>query len=88
MEISILTDRAFKVMIMKMLTDLGRRLEEHSENFNNVIENIFLKSTKQMIIVLKYTLENFNSTVDKIEVWIIELEDKAMENTEYGRKNK
>lgn len=40
MEISILTDKAPKVMIMKMHTDLGRRIDEHSENFNNVMENI------------------------------------------------
>lgn len=40
MEKSILTDKALKVMIMKMHTDLGRRRDEHSENFNNVMENI------------------------------------------------
>ena len=30
----------FKVMVLKMLTELGRRMDEHSENFNKDTENI------------------------------------------------
>ena len=37
MEISNLPDKEFKVMVIKMLTELGRRREEHSENFNKQI---------------------------------------------------
>ena len=32
MEISKLPDKEFKIMILKMLIDLGRRMEEHREN--------------------------------------------------------
>ena len=37
MEISNLPDKEFKVMVIKMLTELGRRREEHSEIFNKQI---------------------------------------------------
>ena len=33
-DISNLTDKEFKVMIIKMLNELGRRIDEHSEKFN------------------------------------------------------
>ena len=41
MEISNLPDKEFKVTVIMMLfIDLGRRMEEHSKNFNKEIENI------------------------------------------------
>ena len=33
-EISNLPDKEFKAMIIKMLNKLGRRMDEHSEKFN------------------------------------------------------
>ena len=38
MEISNLPDKELKVMVIKMLTKCMRRMEEHSENFNNELE--------------------------------------------------
>ena len=35
-EISNLPDKEFKVTIIKMFTELRRRMDEHSENFNRV----------------------------------------------------
>ena len=32
MEISNLADKEFKVMVIKMLTKLGKRMDKHSEN--------------------------------------------------------
>lgn len=32
--ISILTDQEFKVIIIKMSTNLGRRMDEHTKNFS------------------------------------------------------
>lgn len=32
-QISNLPDKEFKVMVIKMITELGRRTDEHSENF-------------------------------------------------------
>ena len=34
----------FKVMIIKMLTELGRRMDEHSENFNKEFSSVQLLS--------------------------------------------
>ena len=31
-----LPNKEFKVMIIKMLTDLGRKMDEHRENYNRV----------------------------------------------------
>ena len=39
-EISNLSNKEFKVMIIKMLIEFGRKTDEHSENFNKEIENI------------------------------------------------
>ena len=38
-EISNLSDKELKVKFTKMLTELGRRIDEHSENFKEEIEN-------------------------------------------------
>ena len=32
-------DKEFKVMVTKMLTELGRRMDEHSEKFNKKERN-------------------------------------------------
>ena len=39
-EISNLPNKEFKVMIIKMLKDLRRRMNENSEKFNKELENI------------------------------------------------
>lgn len=36
-----LPDKKFKTMVTKMLHELGKRIEELSENFTKRIENIF-----------------------------------------------
>ena len=38
--ISNLPVREFKAMIIKMLNELGRRMDEHSDNFNKKLDNI------------------------------------------------
>lgn len=40
MEINNLPDEEFKVMVIKLLTYLGKRMGKHRENFNKEIENI------------------------------------------------
>jgi len=37
-----LFDKEFRVRVIKMLTKLGRTMDEHRENFNKDIENINL----------------------------------------------
>lgn len=40
MKINNLPDEKFKVMVIKLLTDLRRRMKEHSENFNKELQKI------------------------------------------------
>ena len=35
-----LPDKEFKALETRMLTDLGKRIDQHSENFNKELENI------------------------------------------------
>lgn len=39
MQISNLPDKEFKVMVIKILTELGRAMDEHNENLNKEREN-------------------------------------------------
>ena len=52
MEISDLPDKEFKVIVIKMLTQLRRRMDELSENFNKVSE----KNTKDKKLELNNTI--------------------------------
>ena len=54
----------FKILVIKTLTDLRRRVDEHSENFNKKVENIRQYLT-EIITELKNTLEWFISKMDK-----------------------
>lgn len=54
----------FKIMVIKTLTDLRRRVDDHSENFNKKVENIRQYQT-EVITELKNTLEWFISKMDK-----------------------
>ena len=38
-EISNLSNKEFKIMVIRILTELSSRMEEHSENFNKEIAN-------------------------------------------------
>lgn len=47
MEIRKLSMKSSKVMIIKMLRELGRRMNRQSEKFNKMLENIRKNETKQ-----------------------------------------
>ena len=40
MKINNLTDKQFKILVMKMLTELGETIDEQSDNFNKELENM------------------------------------------------
>lgn len=40
MEINNLPDKEFKAIVIKTLTELGKRIEEHNEDVNKELENI------------------------------------------------
>ena len=67
MEISNLSDKSeLKVMVIKMLTKLGRQMVEHSENDNKDMENI-RKYQREVTTELENTLEGFNSRLYEVE---------------------
>ena len=37
-QINNLSDKAFKALVMRMLTELGKITDEHNENFNKELE--------------------------------------------------
>lgn len=82
MEISNLLDKKFKVLVIKMITDLRRRVEGHSENFNKKSENITKNQSepKNIITEMKNILKGVKSRLDHTEEWINNLEDKVRKN--------
>ena len=73
-----------------MPTDLGRRIDEHSENFSKELESIEnnqpeLKST---IMEMTNSLKGSNSRVDDTEEWIRKLEKRVEEITYAEQKKK
>ena len=71
-------------MIIKMLTSLRRRIDEHSENFNKESENSRKNQTKLKcaIIEITTTLEGTNSRLEDLEERISDLECRVMESTQ------
>ena len=70
-------------MIIKMLTELRRRMDELSENFNEELENIRTNQTdlKDTVTEIRNTTEGINSRPDDIEQ-ISDLENRIMKITQ------
>ena len=78
MEVSNLPDEEFKVMVIKLLTELERRMNEHVR-ISTLRNNRELNNT--ITELKKKILDSFNSRLDEIEEWISDLEDRAVELT-------
>ena len=65
-------------MIIKMIKELGRRMDEHSEKFYRALEGIKKNQTepKNTITEMKNTLEGVNIRLNDTEEWISELEEE------------
>ena len=70
-------------MIVKMIQNLGNRMEKIQEMCNKNLEE--LKSKQKMmnntIHEIKNTLEEINGRITETEEWISDLEDKMIEIT-------
>ena len=82
-EIGNLPEKEFRVMIVKMIQNLGNRMEKIQERFNKALEELKSKQTmmNNTITEIKNTLEGINSRITKAEEQISELEDKMVEIT-------
>ena len=82
-QIDNLPEKIFRVMIVKMIRNLGNRMEKIQKMFNKDIEELKNKQTlmNNTITKIKNTLEGINSKITEAEEWISELEDRMVEIT-------
>ena len=86
-EVSNLPEKEFRIVIVKMIQDLGIRMEakieKMQEMFNKDLEELKNKQTEvnNKITEMKNTLEGINSRVTEAEEWISDLEDRMLEFT-------
>ena len=93
-EIGNLPEKEFRIMIVKMIQNLGNRtearIEKIQEMFNKDLEELKNNQTEMTntITEMKNTLEGINSRVNDTEELISELEGRVVEITEAEQKKK
>ena len=79
-EIGNLPEKEFRIMIVKMVQNLGKRMEakigEMQEMFTKDLEELKNKQTE-----MNNTLEGINSRISEAEEWINDLENRMVEIT-------
>ena len=86
-EIGNLPEKEFRIMIVKMIQDLGKRKEakikKMQEMFNKDLEELKKRQTemKNTVTEMKNTLEGINSRITEAEQRISDLEDRMVEFT-------
>ena len=70
-------------MIVKMIQNLGNRMQKIQGTFNKDLEELKSKQTMMNNIIneIKNSLEGINSRITEAEEWISDLEDKIVEIT-------
>ncbi len=78
-----LPEKEFRVMIVKVIQNLGNRMEKIQETFNKDLEELKSKQTmmNNTINEIKNSLEGINSRITEAEERISDLEDKIVEIT-------
>ena len=88
-EMGSLPEKEFRIMRVKMIRNLGNRMEKIQETFNKDVEvNRKQKLMKNTINEIKNSLQGINSRITKTEEWISDLEDKILEITTENRIKK
>ena len=82
-ELGSLPEKEFRIMIVKMIQNLGNRMEKIKETFNKDLEELKSKQTvmNNTINEIENSLEGINSRRTEAEEWISDLEDKIVEIT-------
>ena len=77
-EIVSLPEKKVRVMIVKMIPNLGNATEKIQETFNKDLEEINSKERvmNNTINEIKNSLEGINSRITEAEEWISDLKDK------------
>ena len=76
-------EKEFRVMIVKMIQNLGNRMEKIQEMSHKDLEGLKNKQTmmNNTINDIKNSLEGINSRINEAEEWISDLKDKIVEIT-------
>ena len=82
-ELGSLPEKEFRVMIAKMIQNLGNRMEKIQETFNKDLEELKSKETMMNTTINEITnsLEGINSRITEAEEQISDLEDTIVEIT-------
>ena len=82
-EIGSLPEKGFRIMIVKMIQNLGNRMQKIQETFNKDLKELKSKQTvmNNTIHEIKNSLEGINSRITEAEERISDLEDKIVEIT-------
>ena len=82
-EIGKLSEKEFRIMIVKMVKNLENKMEQTQESINKDLEELKDKhsETNNTITEIKNTLERINSRIPEIEERVSELKDKMVEIT-------
>ena len=82
-EIGSLPEKEFRMMVVKMIQNLGNRMDKIQEMFNKDLEELKSKQImkKNKINQNKNSLEGINSRITEAEEQISELEDRMLEIT-------
>ena len=82
-EIGSLPEKQFRVMMVKMIQNLGNTMEKIQETFNKDLEELKSKQTmmNNTINGIKNSLNGINSRITEAEERISDLEDKIVEIT-------
>ena len=82
-EIGSLPEKEFRVMIVKMIQNLGNRMEKIQESFNKDLEELKSKHTmmNNTINEIKNSLEGISNRITEAEERISDLEDRMVEFT-------
>ena len=82
-DIGSLPEKEFRVMIVKMIQNLGNRMGKIQEMFNKDIKELKSKQTmmNRTINEIKNSLEGINNRITEAEEQISDLEDKIEEIT-------
>ena len=80
-EISKLPEKVFRIMIVKMITNLETKREKMQESINKDLEELKNKHANNTITKIKNALEGIDSRLFEAEEQISKLEDKMVEIT-------
>ena len=82
-EIGSLPEKEFRIMIVKMIQNLGNKMEKIQEKFNKDLEELKSKQTVMNYTIneIKNSLQGINNRITEAEERISVLEDKIVEIT-------